>query len=157
MSEFIFHEKTTPAVRAAILDAYHQQCMVRVWYGNFETGRAWLEEYDVIGRVGRSTGQQKVPLLVAKGEIGGLHIMDHCIVRIDRIERSGNVTMYRHPFFNLPDFSVSSSDLEGYVENVWAHGELVARFRSPGEADHWVKFHQGLVNSPRMPRRRKAA
>lgn len=48
--------------------------MVRIWLGDTQTGRAWAEENDVIGTIGRSTGTMEVPLLVEAGELAGPHL-----------------------------------------------------------------------------------
>jgi hypothetical protein len=41
------------------------QRKIRLFYGDTQTGQSWFDEHDVVGRIGRSTGSIKVPLLVA--------------------------------------------------------------------------------------------
>ncbi len=48
-----------------------------------ESGRDWLEENDVYGFIGRSTGSVKIPLLIHnRRSLGGPGLLDHCVVRI---------------------------------------------------------------------------
>jgi hypothetical protein len=52
-------------------------------YGNTETGESWNEVYDITGRIGRSTGINKIPLIIHnKRSLGGPSILDHCIIGI---------------------------------------------------------------------------
>ena len=37
---------------------------LRFYYGDIKTGKCWMEEYDTIGYVGKSSGSVKVPLLI---------------------------------------------------------------------------------------------
>jgi hypothetical protein len=80
-------------------------------------GRDWLEENMSYGYIGRSTGTQKIPLLVHNSRsFGGPGLLDHCIVRIRHTTgrrtvlwqhpdyHHGKITLYRLPVpINLPD------------------------------------------------------
>lgn len=48
--------------------------LLRLFLGVRETGRDWMEKNDMVGYVGRSSGSQKVPLLIQPGEDGGTTI-----------------------------------------------------------------------------------
>jgi hypothetical protein len=37
---------------------------IRIVYGDIETGKSWEECHDIEGKVGRSTGSIKIPLLI---------------------------------------------------------------------------------------------
>lgn len=140
-------------VRVALERAYARRDRddgrVRIWYGDPETGRAWQEEYDVLGYVGRSTGTQKVPLLIfSRRSIGGGAILTEEIVRIDWTDGSGPI--YKHPAF-------SSGFEHGRVGSTpsgrgWAtrpfsvvndDGEYVAGFESEAQALRWLAFMRG--------------
>ena len=63
-------------------------------YGDTKTGSSWNERYDITGRVGRSSGQIKVPILLHnKRSHGGGSILTHCIIGIKRSK--GKDTLYR--------------------------------------------------------------
>lgn len=90
-------------VRVALERAYarrdRDEGRIRIWYGDTDTGRAWQEEYDVLGYVGRSMGTQKVPLLIfSRRSIGGGAILTKNIVRIDWVK--GSHALYKHPTFS---------------------------------------------------------
>lgn len=62
-------------------------------------GQDWLEENDVYGFIGRSTGSIKIPLLIHnRRSLGGLSLLDHCIVRIRT--STGNRILYQHPDYH---------------------------------------------------------
>lgn len=96
---FNFDERTSEQVKREIERLHASRARVRVWYGDISTGEAWPEELDIIGRIGRSTGQKPIPLLVHNARsIGGAGLLDGCIVRIDLIETKH--TLYKHPNFS---------------------------------------------------------
>lgn len=60
-------------------------------YGDPSTGISWGEVYDVTGRVGRSTGNVKVPLLIHnRRSVGGGEISTDKIIGI-KTSRGGSV------------------------------------------------------------------
>lgn len=155
---FYFRRETPDAVRRALAKAFEDRSTVRLWYGDVTTGRAWAEEHDVFGTIGRSCGPVKVPLLVEPGEDGGGHLLDHCIVRIDVVVRrrlregeahpqgkpSRSVlqgrTVYAHPSFHAGTWAVYESTQAGYAADVLLDGKLHARFRRSEEAPRFVDF-----------------
>lgn len=106
---------------------------IRVWYGDTLSGIAWAEENDVLGRVGRSTGQVKIPLLVATGENGGGGILQDCIVRIDTTKGK---TLYQHQTFSVGFWQVTGSEL-------FQNGEVWGRFKTANAAIRCMEFMQG--------------
>lgn len=139
-----FHKDTPLQVCDAIALAYARQLRVRIWLGDTETGTAWMEEHDVVGTIGRSTGQRKVPLLLErKTSVGGAAILTHCIVRLDRTDGAG--TVYKHPSFTH-GFESYSIGLEPGTDDVWrvknAQG-VVATFNKKLTAERWVAFMRG--------------
>lgn len=135
----------TPVDVIHILErARRNDTIVRVFYGDVETGRDWTEEYDTIGRVGRSMGPIKIPLLIANARsMGGGSILTDCIVRIT----IGKRDVYRHPNYHQPTLTVRPAELDGYVEGVYANGENVANFRKVGQAEKYVAFMKGERNA----------
>lgn len=145
-----FDGRTPEKVQKA-LETYRKSGeKVRIFYGDVVTGRDWLDEYDMIGRVGRSMGPMKSPLLIAPGECGGPSMLTSCIVRIIDIA-SGN-EVYRHAQYHRPTMAlVTAADYDqvaGYshsvqVESLSGHMETQANFKSIGEAAHWIAFMSG--------------
>ena len=136
-----FHKETSQAVKDALLNAQSSGQRVRIWYGDPITGRSWLEEHDVEGYIGNSTGPSKIPILVNNTRsLGGPSILDNCIVRI-RCTTGG--TLYKHPNFSFPRLEVQPSDLPEYAEVVTVDGSIHARFKKQGQAQRWVKRMSG--------------
>ena len=57
-----YDSRTPDRLIAELETAMRHNKKVRIFLGDTETGRDWLEEYDVYGLVGRSGGSVKVPL-----------------------------------------------------------------------------------------------
>ena len=74
----------TPDKLVRVLDQLLQtQERIIIDYGDTTTGRSWDEVNDISGRIGRSTGNIKIPLLIHnRRSMGGGAILDHCIIGI---------------------------------------------------------------------------
>lgn len=143
-----FDPDTAPEVQR-ILEAYRLSGRtLRVFLGDAQTGRDWLDEHDVTGTIGRSMGPIKIPLLVPKGKDGGCGLLTACIVRL--VDATSMREVYRHPGYHLPTFDiVPCTDAKGFVEAVLVKGEIHARFRKEGQAVKWVEFMQGKRKTAR--------
>ena len=90
---------TDNKVMNIIQRAIYNRSRIRVFYGDKETGKDWLEAYDTIGRVGRSMGRIRVPILVKnKRSLVGAEIPTECIVKIT-IDKQ---VVYKHPKYHCP-------------------------------------------------------
>lgn len=159
MSEYIqhnglwFHPETKLQVQRILAEAYENRATLRVWYGDTKTGKAWAEEYDIMGQIGRSCGRVKVPLLVAPGEDGAPAMLEHCIVRIDRVTRNTKgpgkkgATLYVHPAFSAGTWTTGPARDEGYKEAAYQNGVLTAQFKRAGSAQSYCDFMQGTAYS----------
>ncbi len=68
--------------------------------GGPQAGRDWMEENMVEGYIGRSTGSIKIPLLIHnQRSLGGLGLLDHCIVRIRQTTGRRSV-LWQHPQYS---------------------------------------------------------
>lgn len=138
-SEF---EKLIRALETARLE----NTRVRVWLGNTDTGVSWNAEYEVVGYIGRSGGQIKIPILLANSRsAGGPALLTRCIIRIDDIKT--HKTLYKHPKFNVVKLEIKEPPREikaqGYVSGVFQKGKNIANFKTPESAQRWVDFMIG--------------
>lgn len=134
-----YHPKATEAVQR-ILERYRKSgATLRVCYGEPATGRDWLESEDVIGRVGRSSGHMKVPLLVAKGKVGGPQMLDHCIVKL--VDHDSGHLLWQHPTYTLPELRIEADNTDAALP--WAvttDGEARWRFATYSKAAAAIAF-----------------
>lgn len=161
MNGTCYHEKTPVEVRRALEKARTHGLMVRLMLGDPETGEVWLEENDVVGFIGRSTGTQKVPLMVeallrGPTEIvsthGGPQLLDHCILRI--INCSTGHDLYRHPKLQLPQLTLfpykmpqrkmTTQERKSYEKLKWETDDGGAAFATFEEGLEYVAFMQGV-------------
>lgn len=105
-----FPETLHPRARAIVqqqLDAHPaNRVRLRFHYGDPQTGEAWGDVET--GRVGRSTGTQKIPLVVHNARSLGGGALSGSIVKIDvaRKNRGGS----RDVLFQHPDFHDRRND-----------------------------------------------
>lgn len=138
---FNFHPETNDAVKAILNTLYQTKVRCRIFYGDVETGKAWPEEYDTTGRIGRSTGSVKVPLLVNNARsIGGCAILDHCILAIFLTDGQ---LMYKHPTFDVGQWNIKPADIPEYTHSVYLNDIIHARFKSKKQAYNYVDFMTG--------------
>lgn len=141
----------TPTAVRNVLEQYRKEGgKIRLFYGDRKTGRSWLSENDVLGRVGRSTGTLQIPLLVEGGENGGGGILDSCIIRI--IDADTREELYRQKNFHVPEMEIRATDADLAKERL-SHGVWVknkegvfenhANCKSFGKAAQWVAFMDG--------------
>lgn len=129
-----FHKQTPQEVRDAILRAYIARFRVRVFLGDTTTGECWLEENDVMGYIGRTTGNIKIPILVHNARsMGGTAILDHCIVRLTDTH---GLMLYTHPTFHVPNLTVRGN-------SVLTDKGTYANCDSSDEAHRLVAFLKG--------------
>lgn len=69
---------------------------ITVDYGDVNTGQSWNEEFDITGRIGRSSGSIKIPLLVHNARsYGGGGLLDNCILSIKHSNKTNGGYIYR--------------------------------------------------------------
>lgn len=137
-----FHRDTPKAVRDILESAHKSGTRLRLFYGDTQTGRDWLEEFDVIGTIGRSTGTLKVPQLIASSRsMGGGAVLDNCIVRI--IDTATRRELYRHPQYVTPGFDLRHSSMIDHPWEVLHNGQIHARFKTAEKAKRWIAFMRG--------------
>ncbi len=142
-----FNEQTPKALQRVLERCRERQTLVRIWYGDAETGRSWLDENDVYGTIGRSTGTFRIPLLCARGSSGGGGLLDACIVRIDDVDT--RTTLWVNKKFHLPPIELKAIEppmiveATSYAVEALVDGKNHARFRTWDEAGHWLAMQSG--------------
>lgn len=137
-----FFEPGTAVEVQGILERYRLSGkQLRIFLGDPVTGLDWLSEYDVVGRVGRSMGPMRIPLLCAPRAAGGGALLSSNILRI--IDCRDHPEVYRHPRYQEPDFTIDARDGSGLPYEVSVAGRPHLRFSSKKRALNWVSFMQG--------------
>ena len=131
---FWFSESTSDRVKGVIVNNYRKN-RLRFWFGDVATGKSWDDEHDVCGYIGRSTGGNKIPLLIEnKRSSGGGAILDDCIVKI--VDINTKSVLYQHPNFNQSVFTVSGNE-------VFQNGEIYGRCKNETSASRLCDFMNG--------------
>ncbi len=121
---------------------------IRLILGDTRSGEPWLEEHDVVGRIGRSTGPLKVPLLIEPGEHGGCAILCACLLAI--VDWQSGDFLYRHATYREADLSIKPSADAERPWDVLRRDEVVASFRDIGQAGAYLAFMRGATIEPRV-------
>lgn len=141
-----YDARTPSDVIGTLESARASGARISVHYGDTDgatAGRDWLEDSDVCGRVGRSTGPQRIPLLIAsRRSLGGSPLLDHCIVRIR--ESAGGRDLYRHPLYHTG--AVTLHHLETPIPapprlltvEIRRDGRAERRFENAKQATRWA-------------------
>lgn len=142
-----YHESTPDAVIRILENSRMNNKRIRIFYGDRNTGRDWLEVYDTIGTIGRSCGSRKIPLLIKNSRSsGGGAILDHCIVKIT-IDKQ---TVYQSENYYLPKMEIKEAGeglkIQGYNFSVFANGVNTFNCKTMQQAENEINFHKGLRN-----------
>jgi len=136
-TETHYHENTDPALIRVFESARANKTRIRIFLGDPETGRDWMEEWGVEGYVGRTCGPRHSPILVNNSRsMGGGIISTDKVLRV--VTSSGRRELYRHAKYQKPFLTVHLSDEPGYTHSVHRDGELVANFKTMIDADRYV-------------------
>lgn len=137
-----FSAGTDDKVIQVLTNAHESRDRIRLVYGDPKTGKDWLEENDVIGRVGCSTGEQKIPLLIAnERSMGGGGILTANILKIVRV--SNKQVLYQHDKYIEPKLKIDYIRVAGidkhYVDNMTT-GDAQAIFKTHDAAIKYIDF-----------------
>ena len=95
----------------------------------------------MLGYIGCSTGDIKIPLLVNNVRSrGGPGLLDNCIVGI--MDRPKHF-LYQHPAFYLGVWTTGAARSESYAEAAYYNGEPYAQFHRWGQAALYCAFMRG--------------
>ena len=134
-----YYSNETPDDLIRVLDSLrgtHQR--VKIYLGDRETGRDWMEEDGKIGKIGRSSGPIKVPILLrTMNSQGGGAILEDCIVKIATSPAGSARVLYQHPRYYQPAMEITNEGLEGkpeYTHTLRIGGEVYSRHTSERSA-----------------------
>ena len=115
---------------------------IKIYVGDRETGRDWMEESDKTGKIGRSSGRVKIPILLSTVDsTGGGAILDDCIVKIVTSPAISARVLYQHPRYHQPHMEITNEDLVNkpeYTHTVRIGGEVYSRHTSLRSAQRLV-------------------
>lgn len=97
-----YHEQTDEKI-IRVLDRFmhDRDTRLRFCFGDADSGKDWEEEMDIVGYVGKSTGDIKIPILLySKRSHGGGAILDHCIVKIEYANKKKGGVLYQYPLYH---------------------------------------------------------
>ncbi|MES2089703.1 MAG: hypothetical protein V4532_06975 [Pseudomonadota bacterium] len=141
-----FAPRTDPKA-AKVLEAYRRSGQaIRLILGDLTTGESWLDEHGVVGRIGRSGGWLKIPLLVEPGESGGGAILTDCILCL--VDWHTGKTPYRHPAYREAKLSLSPTEDTALPWAVRRGDEAIACFKDIGKAAAYLAFMRGATIEP---------
>lgn len=143
-SKKTFYAPGTHKKVKSVLDRYIESGdPIRIFYGNEQTGEDWLEEFGAIGKISRSFGPLRIPLMLLEDDIGGLPISSENIVKLVDVN-TGDI-LWKHKKYHLPELRIVESDHQKkeYNYNVLADGQLHASFSDYYKAAAFVAFISG--------------
>jgi len=144
-----FDPGTDPTAARALETCRRDGRKVRLVQGETATGRCWLDEHDVVGRIGRSAGTLKVPLLIEPDADGGTAILTGCLLRV--IDWETGEDLYRHPAYRLPDLSIRRApEPTDLPWQVLRDASVEACFSDIGKAGGYLAFMCGETVEPRV-------
>ena len=125
MKETYFFPNTPVAVQNTLEQARYSGARLKLYFGNQETGKDEMREWQVEGCISRSRGKVQVPILLSnKRSMFGGQISSDKIVRI----KQNGVDIYRHPRYHQPSVELrESSFMAGYVAEIWIDGSVYSR------------------------------
>lgn len=144
-----YSDQTPDEVIRVLENARTSRTGLQISYGETDpekgaVGRDWLEEFDTIGLIGRSTGPVKIPIVLKNAKSsGGFGLLDRCIVRIRTT--TGRV-FYQHPQYHYGKITLELKKQPTQMANgrtltvdVRRDGEVHASFPTMEAARRWVR------------------
>jgi hypothetical protein len=145
-----YYNKNTPKPVIDLLEMA-RKFRYYVWMrlGDRNTGRDWMDQWDLTGFIGRSTGPIRIPLLLATSRsMGGGGVMSDSIVRIVVNDRRGRRHEWKHPLYVVPDLVIEhdpngKTPVAVVVRKRHEDLSIQARFPNRVKAQRWVDFITG--------------
>lgn len=126
-----------------------KQIRVHLSYGFVDGPRAgedWFEEHEVTGRISRSMGPVKVPIIVYnRRSLGGGGIIVGRIIKIRRTDT--NQILYQHLKYN---YGILTTKSNNETIDLFRNGKLHANFKNQKELDRWLNKMGMKLETPQM-------
>jgi hypothetical protein len=154
-----YPEGVPTKLKDVLEDCRVRERKIRIVLGDPETGKVWLEENDVVGYLGRSTGTQRALLMLSnKSAIGGPAVSVENILGVMHYSVAAAEVqfLYAHANLKAPMMTVLVKNCKEYpyqvatCEEIEMVGgtkqtsviEVIANCKSEPEATELKKFHQ---------------
>jgi hypothetical protein len=125
-----YYGEETPDALIEILErARVNKTRLKFYLGDNKTGKDWMEEDSKMGKVGRSMGPIKIPLLIKTvASHGGGSLMDDSIVKV-ATSPTGTV-LYQHPSYHQPEMRIVEDGDGKYSHAILIEGDIYSRHES---------------------------
>jgi hypothetical protein len=137
-----YSEKTPDDVIRVLESLRGTSQRIKIYVGDRVTGKDWMEESDKTGKIGRSSGPIKIPILLSTVDsTGGGAILDDCIVKIVTSPSLGSRILYKHPNYHQGEMIITEEGLPGnpeYTHTMRIDGEVYSRHTSLRSAQRLV-------------------
>jgi len=132
-----YYDMETPDDLIEILErARTNRTRLKFYLGDIKTGKDWMEEDSKLGRIGRSTGPIKIPLLIKNvPSTGGGALLTQCIVKI--VTSPERTVLYKHPKYYQPEMKILEDGDGKYSHAILIDGDIYSR-------------HESLVSAKRL-------
>ncbi|WP_425259186.1 hypothetical protein ACPOLB_27105 [Rubrivivax sp. RP6-9] len=147
-----FDPGTDPRLARVLETCRRDGRKTRLVLGDTGTGASWLDEFDVIGTLSRSTGLLKVPLHVEPGDAAGTATLcAQMLALMDWLncQRIG-LPLYRHQRWRPPELRICAGDDDARPWAVVLHEQPVATFDDIGTAGASLAFMRRASVEPRV-------
>lgn len=119
----VFYSPGTNGKIIALIDGYlRAHTRLRLHYGDVVTGKDWMDEYDVTGRLSTSTGPVRIPIICDNARSShGTPVLTDCIVRARFANRAHGwkQDLYRHPTYYVDMDEFRAGIPEDQQAKVW--------------------------------------
>jgi hypothetical protein len=146
--ETYFGPRCSDELASALEACRHSGSKVRLVLGDPRTGDTSFDEDGVVGRIGRSCGALRVPLLVEGGQAFGSPIICDRVLAI--LDWETGLPLYRHTSYRPPELRLAFCEHEARPWSVTHKDRTIARFADIGKAGAYIAFMRGASVDPRV-------
>jgi hypothetical protein len=132
-----YYEEETPDELIGVLErARVNKTRLKIYLGDNVTGKDWMEEDSKMGKIGRSMGPIKIPLLIKTvASHGGGALLTGSIVKL--ATSPGGIVLYQHPKYYQPKMEIVEDGDGKYSHVILIDGDVYSR-------------HESLVSAKRL-------